>query len=672
MRPLHRRPPETSRYRRSASSAFPDAAAIRARWTRAWAATNVAWAASAVASACRWSSSALRRSPFARAIAPSPARANAAWSPNPIRPASSNARRYASTAAASPRVLGRPRFEQQHRGAKRVVSDRVRMTAGDRGPRGDGRDVAGVRRTHCANEAARRDAPVVSSRLERGGRVVRHRGSAFDVARLPKGEREHQLRSRAAMVPQRSRQARPRVRRPRARAEIELFGCDVAEVGELLDPQLDRSVIVRGARRARGSAVPRRRGRPARSTSPTCRAEPRRQGRGVASASERSPEIVVFQLQAAFPAQPVRPAQLDAPRRRAAKYSARAAGRRRARRPRRDARARTRGPCRACRWAAPPANEADTIDLSTSAATRYATVASLRPCLAASATSDGDAPPRWTASCWSSLLVPVQEVVAPFHEPLQRGAGRSEAGLHAGAPRAARGWRRAPRDRARSRARRRARSPAAIRRRAGNLGSERDGLGVRLESGSCRARTLEESSTAAASSGATGSLTSLATWSASRLVARIRAWGHSARTVDAIRAASSSTCSHASRTRRAAAVWRNRDVTRASGSEPRTSTACARRRTASSAPPARAKSTSQMPSGNSASRERAASTASRLLPTPGAPVSVTRRRCSCRTPETCASLVLASDERRRWRETTRRLRSTGTAATAGSCARIAS
>jgi hypothetical protein len=62
-----------------------------------------------------------------------------------------------------PASLGRPRFEQQHRGAKRVVSDRVRVTAGDRGRRGDGRDVAGVRRTDRANEAARCDAPVVSA-----------------------------------------------------------------------------------------------------------------------------------------------------------------------------------------------------------------------------------------------------------------------------------------------------------------------------------------------------------------------------------------------------------------------------------------------------------------------------------------------------------------------------
>ena len=102
------------------------------------------------------------------------------------------------------------------------------------------------------------------------------------------------------------------------------------------------------------------------------------------------------------------------------------------------------------------------------------------------------------------------------------------------------------------------------------------------------------------------------------------------------------------RARRARSASRSRDVTRASGSEPRTSTACASSRTASAAPPARAKSTSQMPSGNSCSSERAVSTASRLLPTPGGPVSVTRR-CSCSSAGDLAELVLAADERRRRR-----------------------
>ncbi len=148
------------------------------------------------------------------------------------------------------------------------------------------------------------------SRLERGGRVVRHRGSAFDVARLPKGEREHQLSEAALPWCRSGRGKRDRAFAGHERgAEIELFGCDVAEVGELLDPQLDRSVIVRGRESeleeapSLGDAVGQR-------EVPPQRAEPNRDGRvgRVASVSQRSPEIVVFQLQAAFPAQPVRPA----------------------------------------------------------------------------------------------------------------------------------------------------------------------------------------------------------------------------------------------------------------------------------------------------------------------------------------------------------------------------
>jgi hypothetical protein len=118
----------------------------------------------------------------------------------------------------------------------------------------------------------------------------------------------------------------------------------------------------------------------------------------------------------------------------------------------------------------------------------------------------------------------VQEVVAPFHEPLQRRAGRV-------------GGRGVTRERRASfEDGRELREPEHVHARRGeldrqrqsvdalgDLGSERGGLGVRLESGSCRARTLEEQLDGTVSSGATGSLTSLATWSASRLVARIRA-----------------------------------------------------------------------------------------------------------------------------------------------------
>ena len=140
-------------------------------------------------------------------------------------------------------------------------------------------------------------------------------------------------------------------------------------------------------------------------------------------------------------------------------------------------------------------NEADTIDLSTSAATRYATVGSLRPCLAARETSDGEG--RAAAVDGQlldqRLLVRVQEVVAPFDEPLQRGAGRVRG-------RGVAQERRAPvedGDELREtehvhpgggeldRERQSVDAP-------GDLGGERDGLGIRLESGSCRARTLEE------------------------------------------------------------------------------------------------------------------------------------------------------------------------------------
>ena len=145
--------------------------------------------------------------------------------------------------------------------------------------------------------------------------------------------------------------------------------------------------------------------------------------------------------------------------------------------------------------ATPPANEADTIDLSTSAETRYATVASLRPCVAATAASDGEG----RASAVNGklleqrLLVPVQEVVAPFHELLQRGAARVGGRAVAQERRAAL----EDGDELREpehvhpgggeldRQRQPVHPPDDLRR-------ERDGLGVRLEPGPCRPRTLEE------------------------------------------------------------------------------------------------------------------------------------------------------------------------------------
>ena len=143
-----------------------------ARWTRAWAATHGAWAASAVASACRSSSSALRRSPFARATAPSPARAERGVVAEPDSLGElERAPVRIHGGCLFPASLGRPRFEQHDRGAERLVADHVRMTAGDRDRRSHGRDIVGMRRADCANEAARCHALVVSSLLECRGRV---------------------------------------------------------------------------------------------------------------------------------------------------------------------------------------------------------------------------------------------------------------------------------------------------------------------------------------------------------------------------------------------------------------------------------------------------------------------------------------------------------------------
>ena len=169
----------TWRYSRSAVSASPAAAAQRASWTRAWAASHGASAASAVASACRWSSSASRRSPPASAIAPRPARANAAWSSNPMRPRKLERApvRLHRGRAVLP-SLRDPCLQQQPRDAERVVGDRLRVTADRRRHRGDGGDVTGARRARRPDEAARRDAPVVPGRLERRAAASRAIASA--------------------------------------------------------------------------------------------------------------------------------------------------------------------------------------------------------------------------------------------------------------------------------------------------------------------------------------------------------------------------------------------------------------------------------------------------------------------------------------------------------------
>ncbi len=196
------------------------------------------------------------------------------------------------------------------------------------------------------------------------------------------------------------------------------------------------------------------------------------------------------------------------------------------------------------------------------------------------------------------LLVPLQEVVAPFDEffaaPVRAG---SDAGVSRRSAARRSRWRRAARPSTFTRAAASSIASGNPSTRRVNLGSERDGLGIGLESGRAARARRGRSSTAAASSGVYRE-SHLA-----RDVERPRGsspgsgpGGHSRGPVTRSAQPRSSTCSHASRIR-SAAPWRSREVTRASGSGPRTSTACARRRTASSAPPARAKSTSQMPSG---------------------------------------------------------------------------
>ena len=337
------------------------------------------------------------------------------------------------------------------------------------------------------------------SRLERGGRVVRHRGSAFDVARLPEGEREHQLREAALPWCRSGRGKRDRAFAGRERGvEIELFGCDVAEVGELLDPQLDRSVVVRGSEGeleeapSLGDAVGQR-------EVPPQRAEPNRDGRvgRVACVCKRRPQVVVLQLEAALPAQPFRPAQLDA---------------------------RLVGQCREvfgvrAAGGGEPAALGETLEHVLADRVEHVVAGGAagergrhdrlvdQRC---NEIRDGrlvEAVPRCERDerrqgraaavngqlLEQRLLVPVQKVVAPFHEPLQRGAGRVGG-------RAVTQERRAPLengDELRETEHVHARGGELDRERQsvdapGNLGSERDGLGVRLESGSRRARALEE------------------------------------------------------------------------------------------------------------------------------------------------------------------------------------
>ena len=337
------------------------------------------------------------------------------------------------------------------------------------------------------------------SRLERGGRVVRHRGSAFDVARLPKGEREHQLREAALPWCRSGRGKRDRAFAGRERGvEIELFGCDVAEVGELLDPQFDRSVIV-GGREGELEEAPSLGDAVGQREVPPQRAEPnrdRRVGR-VASVRQRSPEIVVLQLEAQFPAQPFRPAQLDARLvgQRREVFGVRAAG---GGEP--AALGETLEHVLADRvehvvagGAARERGRHDRLVDQRGNEIRDGRLVEAVPRCERDERRQGRAAAVDGKLLEQRLLVPVQEVVAPFHEPLQRRAARVGG-------RAVTQERRAPLEDGDELP-----EPEHVHARGGeldrerqavhppdDLGGERDGLGVRLESGSCRARTLEE------------------------------------------------------------------------------------------------------------------------------------------------------------------------------------
>ena len=312
--------------------------------------------------------------------------------------------------------------------------------------------------------------------------------------------------------------------------------------------------------------------------------------------------------------------------------------------------------------AAPPENEADTIDLSTSAPTRYATVASFSPCDAAIADERRAARRRRggrrAAGAASSRPRARGRSSSPRAPAAPCGPGRA-AGAVAAERRATLEHReRAPRARARSHARRRARWPTAVRPRAARSPRPADRLGVELEARPRRPRPLEEEldrrgapDLRAACSGTMQRCDGdphLAR-DAKRLAARrqdphARSTRQAASTRSALpRRARART--HRERPGRSAS--RSRDVTRASGSEPRTSRACASRRTCVGRLrlPARS-STTQMPSGNSRSertrglhREPALAHARR----PGE----RHEAVLAQQVGDLAQIVLAADERRR-------------------------
>ena len=286
---------------------------MRASWTPAWAAANGAWAASAVASACRWSSSASREIALRECDRAEPGESEGRVLTEPDAPRELERAPVAldRRCAVLP-ALRDPRLEQQPGNAKRVVPDRVRMAMDRRRHRGDRSNVAVTRRRRRPDDAARRDAPVISRRLERGRRVSRHRVSAFADAGLRKREGERQLREPQLPGSRGRRGERERALARRQRGvEIELLGRQIAEAREQLDPQLHRCVIARRRQREIEEA-PSLGNAPGQAEVPRQRSEPNRDARvrRVPRVRERGPEIVVLERQPALAAQPIRPAQV--------------------------------------------------------------------------------------------------------------------------------------------------------------------------------------------------------------------------------------------------------------------------------------------------------------------------------------------------------------------------
>ena len=337
----------TCRYSRSAPSASPDAAAMRASWTRAWAATHAAWAASAASNRLplellgfvqvaarervrpesgegeRGVVAERRRRPRARARAgmPPPRRCRPAVAPRPT-----------PRAAAPGRGTRRSRSRPSDGGSPHAISATVATSPA--------RAAAAARMMQLA--AAPQSSPAASSGRARFSRQC---VGALLVPGLRQGVREGQLREPEFPGRRRARGERERAFAGRERGvEIELLGREVAEDCEQLDPQLDR----RGVAAVADSASSRKR-RPSETRSASAKYSPSvpsrlaTAGSGASRAYSSAPRDCRSPAPGGFPSQPLRSAQLDArlvgQGREVLGVGAR--GRRRDRRSRRDARART-------------------------------------------------------------------------------------------------------------------------------------------------------------------------------------------------------------------------------------------------------------------------------------------------------------------------------------------